>query len=1187
MADTTEPRFTSRKIKQGDTWGLIAYDEWGDANKFRDLIYDNPHLPINSALPVGETVYIRILDTPTTGTPIPPWFEEDTLNETLGETDSASIPVVEGPPVPLGFSAGYPKVEGNKILFAINKSSRFPYSVEKQAGGIFAESSGYDFSAGFPVSTSDIQEGGRYIVKVGNLVSGPLTVIGAIAPLAFVQVPTVVKEGAVWKLRYSINKTGSYNTWVVNNGTTLEVYRQNGFDYTSNFVVTINITLAGAYTLHVGTLTYVFTAQDETEVTELPDWLTAVGFRYDSNSHDLTKYIDATEDTEVKITLPGGSGPNGLNQDGIVWNSTTYNPGRNDFVPVGYTERFSFNPTSFAAGGLLPGTTYKGWIRRVADRSVIFTYSFVTPSVSTAPDTIEEVDLEEPEDLPACDLGPTLSQIYSPTATGLRFLFDGRGVYAIKWKIKLSGAVVRSNTVTVATPDGVGIFSPSNRPIISYAALGDGDYVLEIEGGSCSSTPSTLAFTIDEGVIVVPPDQDEIELATYFDDGGTAELKCRVLGAFPITIQVLDEGDDIVHTDTGSTNEFEIPDAVVTALGTQTLKIIATDDDGKVATAHMSKIVRDRRRRVHAFLSITNGNTTNHMDAINQGQSHTPPLTMTGVIFGQINTDADLIAYRNSTYVSGGASPYAFDNVIYLASTKADCNLLKVGVGLNRDTAKLNNGTDRKLFIGSGDLVMRPGGTVPATMPWLIGQMTPSPSSTNTRTYAKGYAEAFVRHNYVPIMAGTVALIGFPISPNGEAEYPFAYYNNVGADEGIRAHGDFHPQCVAKFKIRYPQHINVTDQQLYDQFDSNNTLALDWKEHLAIEYAEFEAEIFDHIYSIFPEMRLCQFEQIDVGSDTDLLAPYRHTLNMRRRIRKTTGIMKTNDNTYAGQDNRMRFIMDHDTSLSRIYGSDFAAEPSPPNPNFADAGVRAEVIDMTDKMHDRGAWWSFFDHNFTNVQYLLDNSSFVPGALPKAKQEFEIVGSNKILHRLTRNISDVFKTGAFGGWETAWAAFKTANSLTHVDTLSFDDLFTGAEPGPDPDPGGGPEPGSGEWVPTIAHYGLLGLLDVTVTDAGSTASENWLINMTTTVIRNSGYTFWVFFEGKIYKNDNLPVNYPYQSNEPISIKLYSVIAGTDTLYKWANPGEERYIPGFSNQNQGQTLDLNSTAAIVVIGFQEA
>ena len=1190
MADAIQPSFKSERIKAGDTWSNIAYTEWGDANKFRDLIYDNPHLPLNSPLPAGEIIWIRILDTPTTGTPLPPWFvDEDTLNETLGETDTGSIPVVEGPPVPLGFSPGYPKVEGNRIAFALNKSTRLTYSVEKQAGGVIAESSGYDFAAGFPVFTSDIVEGGRYIVKVGNLVSGPLTVVGSAAPLAFVQIPVVVKEGNVWKLRFSINKTGAYDTYVVNNSTTLEVYRQNGFDYLKDFVYTINITLVGAYTLHVNGLTYVFTVQEETEITELPSWLTGIGFRYDANSHDLTKYIDATEDTEVKISLPSGNGPSGINQDGVIWNALTYNPGRSDGVPTGYDERFSFNPTSFSAGGLLPGTTYKGWVRRAANRSEIFTYVFTTPTVSTAPGVIEEVDLEEPEDLPACGRRPTILQIFSPTSTGLRFLFDGMGVYSMKWKVResVSNNIVRQATVIVALDNGTPVFSPSNQPIISYATLTDGDYILEIEGNNCSSTPHTMAFTIDDGVIVIPPDQDEIELATYYDDSGTADLKCRVIGAFPITIQVFDETDDEVFSDTKSSNEIEIPDAVVTALGTQTMRIVATDDDGKVATRYMSKIVRNRRSRVHAFLSVTNGNTTNHMDAITQGQSHTPPLTMTGVIFGELATDAAYNAYKNSTYIPGGASPYDFDNVIYLASQQTDCNLLKVGVLLNVSNGALNNGTSRTLSLSVQDMVMRPGGVTPVEIPWLIAQMTPSPSSTNARAFGKRRAEAFVRHNYGPIMAGTVALIGFPISVNGEAEYPFGYHNNVGADEGTRAHGDFHPQGVAKFKLRYPQHTGVTDQQLYDQFDSNNALALDWKEHLALEYAEFEAETFDHIYSIYPEMRLCQFEQIDVGSDTDLLAPYRHTLNIRRRIRKTTGIMKTNDNTYAGQDNRMRFIMDHDTSLSRIYGSDFAAEPSPPNPNFADAGVRAEVLAMVEKMYDRGAWWSFFDHNFTNVQYLLDNSSFVPGALPKAKQEFEISGSNKILHRLTRNVSDIFKTGAFGGWEAAWSAFKTSESLTHVDTLSFDDLYTGAGPGPGPDPDPDPEPGSGEWVPTIAHYGLDSLLHVTVTDAGSTATENWLINMTTSVVKEGGKTFWIIFEDTIYKNDNLPTNYPYQSNEPISIELYSVIAGTDTLYRWANPGEDRYIPGFSNQNQGQTLDLNSTAAIVVIGFQEA
>lgn len=1181
--------YTSTVTKQGERLDQVAYRAYGDANMVYRIIMANPDILLEAELEGGLTIMLPVYEDPATGNLLPPWAtsEEDVTDFPSAVTPG--IPVTQAPPAPLGFSATYPVVDGNRIKFAINKTGLYNWWLKKQNGVIVQSSINYPFTAGFPITTQIITEGGRYLIEVGTIVSAPLTVEGAAAALAFMQTPFVVKEGNVWKLKYSINKTGSYNTKVINSTTLAEVYKQNNFDYTKDFVVTINLPTTGPYTLTAGTLSYSFIVQNETEVTVKPDWLEAIGLRYDANSHELTKYIDASADVEVKISLTSGGGPNGINQDGVVWNANTYNNGRTDSIPTGYSERFSFNPTSFGAGGILPVTVYKGWVRRTSNPGEVFTYIFTTPAVSTAPGTIEEIDLEEPEENPACGRGPTIMQIISPSSTSLRFLFDGFGIYSIKWKIResVSNNIVRQGTVIVALDNGTPIFSPSNQPIINYTALSDGDYVFEIEGNNCSSTPNTSSFTLDDGVIIIPPDEDEIELATYYDDSGTADLKCRVIGTFPITVKVFNETDDEVFSDTKSSNEIEIPDSVVAALGSQTMRIVATDAASKVATRFMSKIVRDRRSRVHAFLSVTNGNTDNHKNAINQGQSHTPPLTMTGVIFGQIATDAELNAYKNSTYVAGGSSPYDFDNVISLAASKADCNLIKVGVGLNRDTSKLNNGTSRTLFITDRDLVMRPGGTVPATKPWLIGQMTPSPSSTNARAYAKRYAEAFVRHNYAPIMSGTVALIGFPISPNGEAEYPFTYYNDTGGDEGTRAHGDFHPECVSKFKQRYPQHAGVSDQQIYDQFDSNTALTLDWKEHLAVEYAEFEVEIFEHIYSIYPEMRLCQFEQIDVGSDTDLLAPYRHTLNMRRRIRKTTGIMKTNDNPHTG--NRMKFIMDHDTSLSRIYGSDFAAEPSPTNPDFSNAGVRAEVLAMVSEMLPRGAWWSFFDHGFANVQYLLDNSGFVPGALPKAKQEFEIVGSDKILNRLTRNISDIFKTGAFGGWEAAWLSFKTAESLVHIDTLSFDDLYTGAQtdPDPDPNPDPDPEPGSGEWVPTIAHYGLQGLLNVTVTDAGTTKTENWLINMTSSVSKNPGYTYWIFFEDRIYKNDNLPTNYPYQSNEPISIGLYSVIAGTDTLYKWANPGEGNYVPGFSNQNQGQTLDLNSTAAVVVIGFQEA
>ncbi|QRR03700.1 T9SS type A sorting domain-containing protein [Dyadobacter sandarakinus] len=90
-----------------------------------------------------------------------------------------------------------------------------------------------------------------------------------------------------------------------------------------------------------------------------------------------------------------------------------------------------------------------------------------------------------------CPSGPVLSG--SPgniSQTGLRFNYTGSGISTIKWRIKSNGTEVRSGT----TIDLGG----STSVTIGYLSLSPGTYILEIEGGNCSSTISSTAFTIEQ-----------------------------------------------------------------------------------------------------------------------------------------------------------------------------------------------------------------------------------------------------------------------------------------------------------------------------------------------------------------------------------------------------------------------------------------------------------------------------------------------------------------------------------------------------------------------------------------------------------------------------------------------------------------------------------------------------------------
>jgi hypothetical protein len=85
-----------------------------------------------------------------------------------------------------------------------------------------------------------------------------------------------------------------------------------------------------------------------------------------------------------------------------------------------------------------------------------------------------------------CLSGPVLQAVGDPTPQGLNFLFDGNGVYGIKWKIMQGNNVVRESNVS----------PQNNRPAISYQPLANGAYTLAIEGQTCNSAESTMAFRI-------------------------------------------------------------------------------------------------------------------------------------------------------------------------------------------------------------------------------------------------------------------------------------------------------------------------------------------------------------------------------------------------------------------------------------------------------------------------------------------------------------------------------------------------------------------------------------------------------------------------------------------------------------------------------------------------------------------
>ena len=96
----------------------------------------------------------------------------------------------------------------------------------------------------------------------------------------------------------------------------------------------------------------------------------------------------------------------------------------------------------------------------------------------------------------ACQGGPTLQGIDNVTQTGLQFSFNGTAIPNVKWRIKQNNNEVR-NGVTVQ-------LNGSTTVNLTFSSLDPGSYILEVEGGDCTSTTSLLPFVVNPPVVVKP-----------------------------------------------------------------------------------------------------------------------------------------------------------------------------------------------------------------------------------------------------------------------------------------------------------------------------------------------------------------------------------------------------------------------------------------------------------------------------------------------------------------------------------------------------------------------------------------------------------------------------------------------------------------------------------------------------------
>jgi hypothetical protein len=159
--------------------------------------------------------------------------------------------------------------------------------------------------------------------------------------------------------------------------------------------------------------------------------------------------------------------------------------------------------------GLEDNTIYLGGVRTVKDNyksewvffeintcDIQFPTPTVTPTISLTPTSsvvptpTPTITLTASNILPICTEGPEILEITSVNNNSLSFEFHGIDVFDIRWDIYQNNLLVRH-----------GIVSPSSSNVtINYSYLNDGNYKIDIQGASCTSSVSSMIFNISSAL---------------------------------------------------------------------------------------------------------------------------------------------------------------------------------------------------------------------------------------------------------------------------------------------------------------------------------------------------------------------------------------------------------------------------------------------------------------------------------------------------------------------------------------------------------------------------------------------------------------------------------------------------------------------------------------------------------------
>lgn len=523
-------------------------------------------------------------------------------------------------------------------------------------------------------------------------------------------------------------------------------------------------------------------------------------------------------------------------------------------------------------------------------------------------------------------------------------------------------------------------------------------------------------------------------------------------GTPPYQVVVKNFPGTVVHNiSNGQSDELEVPDSVMNSL-VGGIEYTVTDSQNKSGTRRIDLGTLRCMKRLYIGFSMSNGDPENHANALIEGESL--GYSYVGIIheFSSIQNDQQLYALEASgKFDWQPALPstlvYGMDKTIWTMKRMNVCNQIRWNDWLKRDLNKANNGTTITKFLNMSDSMMRPDGVTPMVRESgnsITDIIVPSYAAENTFIYASRLQLATMKRYVDYLNAGDIIGKGNVMTNNGEGEIVFQYKAG-DTDETVlgsgHSHGDFHPESMAKFRARFPEHDGA-DNYTIAVSARNSQLNIDWRWHNNQLIIDFENRMAKHLKDNLPALIRERFCQMDSGSFVDYLAFSRCTLNITERARNPYAFLyKSNDGSDLPQ-NKVNFYLDQIATAAHMGCGIAIVEPSPPVPYETQEHFPYIVYEMQ-QAAARGIGTSFYSPQSAYTSQLLAASGLVPGSMPKAWNPYKIVNGQKRLIKHELPLSQVLAGGAMDDqapWLNSWLAHKNTHGLVHVDTRTYDDV---------------------------------------------------------------------------------------------------------------------------------------------------